>query len=56
MNLLGVLAGMSVLHLIVILGINDTSKLWQIYSPFAKNTNMVFIIIANICLALCYAI
>lgn len=54
MHVLGVLSGMSVLHLIVLLGVSD-EKLLDIYSPFAKNINLVFLVFANIALILCFA-
>lgn len=54
MNLLGMLAGMSVLHLIVILGVQP-DKLLPIYSPYARNINLVFLVFANIALVLCFA-
>ena len=56
MNILGCLAGMSVMHLIVIFGIFDTAKFLDIYCRFAKNINLVFLIFANVAVILCLAI
>jgi hypothetical protein len=56
MNILGCLAGMSVMHLILIFGIFDTAKFLEIYCRFAKNVNLVFLIFANIAVILCLAI
>lgn len=56
MNILGCLAGMSVMHLILIFGIFDAEKFLDIYCPFAKNINLVFLIFANVSVILCLAI
>jgi len=56
LNILGCLAGMSVMHLILIFGIFDTAKFLEIYCRFAKNINLVFLIFANVAVILCLAI
>jgi hypothetical protein len=56
MNVLGCLAGMSVMHLIIIFGLFDAAKFLDIYCRFAKNINLVFLILANVAVILCLAI
>lgn len=56
MNLLGALAGMSIMHAILIFGIFDKTKFLNIYCPFARNINLIFLIFANLVLVFCYAV
>ena len=56
MNILGLLGGMSVFHLIVVLGVLDKTTFLKFYPLYARRVNAIFLIFANIGVVLCYAI
>jgi hypothetical protein len=53
---LGLLAGMSVLHIILISYINDQSRFVDLYSPFSMIFNLFLLILANFSMVLGVAI
>jgi hypothetical protein len=53
---LGLLAGMSFLHLLFIFGIPDADKFKMMYCGFAKTLNIFFLFFANLVVILSYAL
>lgn len=49
MSSLGILAGMSVMHIIIIGSISDPVKFLTMYVPFAMILNLIFLILTNFC-------
>ncbi len=49
MSSLGILAGMSVMHIILIGAIQDPVKFLNMYVPFAMIFNLIFLILTNFC-------
>ena len=49
---LGTLSGMSMLHIIILISITDTVKFTEFYAKFARNVNIIFLILANLALIL----
>ena len=49
MSSLGILAGMSVMHIILIGTILDPVKFLNMYAPFAMIFNLIFLILSNFC-------
>ena len=49
---LGTLSGMSMLHIIILISITDTTKFTEFYGKFARNVNIIFLILANLALIL----
>jgi len=47
---LGILAGMSLLHLLFLFSISDQTKFLTTYAVFARNINFLFLILVNFCL------
>ena len=45
---LGTLSGMSMLHVIILGSIGDTQKFLDFYSKFARNVNIIFLILSNL--------
>jgi len=43
---LGTLSGMSMLHIIILGSISDESKFIEFYAKFARNVNIIFLILA----------
>ena len=49
---LGTLSGMSMLHIIILISITETVKFTEFYAKFARNVNIIFLILANLALIL----
>ena len=49
---LGTLSGMSMLHIIILISITDATKFTEFYGKFARNVNIIFLILANLALIL----
>lgn len=49
---LGTLSGMSMLHIIILISITDSVKFIDFYAKFARNVNIIFLILANLALIL----
>ena len=49
---LGTLSGMSMLHIIILISITDTANFIEFYAKFARNVNIIFLILANLALIL----
>ena len=43
---------MSMLHIIILISITDTAKFTEFYAKFARNVNIIFLILANLALIL----
>lgn len=52
---LGTLSGMSMLHIITVLSVEDAVELVRFYAKFARNINIIFLMLANLSLILCLA-
>lgn len=50
---LGTLSGMSMLHIIVMVSIQDVSDFVGFYAKFARNVNIIFLLLANLSFMLC---
>lgn len=49
---LGTLSGMSMLHIIILISISDRLKFIEFYAKFARNVNIIFLILSNLALIL----
>jgi hypothetical protein len=49
---LGTLSGMSMLHIIIIFSIQDLAKFIEFYAKFARNVNIIFMMLASLALIL----
>lgn len=46
---LGLLGGMSLLHILLISCIEDYSRFYDLYAPFSMMFNLIFLLLANFC-------
>ena len=53
---IGSLAGMSIMHLMVVMSVSGTASFLQLYSPVSIEINLVFMIFASIALVLGFSI
>jgi len=49
---LGTLSGMSMLHIIILISISDVTQFLSFYAKFARNVNIIFLILVNLALIL----